>query len=343
MAMYSLQLSTPFLQRWSSSPPSSNNSNGTSDQNTHTHSRKSAHCSQKVALNISTNMIRPPIHLQSGKHARHHPHLRVSPSKKATATVSLSSTTASATSALLPSPDGLPECVPANSIPFPSAPIEVIPSARDDVMNEADDESDTSVACDIKGVEDSPVTERRSGSVVAGHVSLRRRRAKSCLASTHVLCEGMSHSRRSSGPHPLVRFALPASEPMRTISPPLGKRSRLCSTSAPKLSKRARKTRKLVADLEFVSVMHRSLSLHLQSVLVSNNGIDANMDASGPCRGVSLEQDFLLVRRLRRGLLEQGYKPALAQGGFYTVEVVTKQCLIYHGRCITYQLPDRYG
>ncbi|KAK7679619.1 hypothetical protein QCA50_017330 [Cerrena zonata] len=307
MAMYSLQLSAPFLQRWSSSPPSSNNATVPPDQNAHSHPRKSAHCSQKVALNISTNVIRPPIHLHSGKHAKHHPHLRVSSSKKATATVSLSSATASATSALLPSPDGLPECVPTNSIPFPSAPIE-LPSPRDDFVNDADDEfQPQTMSCDTKDSKDASTSERKNGS----HVNLRRKRAKSCLASTYVHNDGSKHSRRSSTPHPLVRFAVnvPTSEPSQSASPPLGKRARLCSTSTPKLSKRARRTRKLVADLEFTSMLHRSLDRHLRLLIVSNNGIDENMDASGSSRGVSLEQDFLLVERLWRALVDQGYKP----------------------------------
>lgn len=312
----SLQSSTDLLlPQWSSSTSPSNISTVVTDLNAHLHSRKSAHCSQKVALNISTNVIRSPIHLQSGKHPRHHPHLRVSPLKKATATVSLSSATASATSALLPSPDGLPECVPVNSIPFPSAPIE-FPAPRDEFVNDADDESGLPIACDPKGVSETSVPERKSDNQKASHVNMRRRRAKSCVLSTHGQGDDTSHARRSLSPHPLIRFPNNSvlKDPSHTKSPPRGKRVRLSSTSTPKLSKRAKKMRKLVADMDFTSMMHRSMSYHLRSLMLSNNRFDDYMDESKSSRGVSLEQDFILVGRLWRGLVDQGYKHVLAQG-----------------------------
>lgn len=72
--------------------------------------------------------------------------------------------------------------------------------------------------------------------------------------------------------------------------------------------------RKLVADMDFTSMMHRSMSYHLRSLMLSNNRFDDYMDESKSSRGVSLEQDFILVGRLWRGLVDQGYKHVLAQG-----------------------------
>ena len=48
--------------------------------------------------------------------------------------------------------------------------------------------------------------------------------------------------------------------------------------------------------------------------MLSNNRFDDYMDESKSSRGVSLEQDFILVGRLWRGLVDQGFKHVLAQG-----------------------------
>ncbi|CAL1703099.1 unnamed protein product [Somion occarium] len=293
MSIYSLQLSAPFLKKWSPF--------ATPNTDTTPHPRKSAHCSPKVALNISTNVLRPPLHASSHKHAhsKQHPHLRVVASSKASATVSLTNANASATSIAsesLPSSGGLPGNELTNSIPFPSAPI-VFQSSRDNVPHDFDYDSESYVMVDA-GVREYPcVNSSGRDSPTAWHIDLRRRRGRSCLASSYVHSDSVDSPTR------------PATPPGLSSTPSAGSVS-AGGTPAPlhPIGKRPR-----TADLQFIALMHRSLANHLRSLLtVSGPELgETGMDTlSGRC-DIVLEQDLLLVERLWCSLVEQGFKPIL--------------------------------
>ncbi|KAF7791010.1 hypothetical protein EIP86_001969 [Pleurotus ostreatoroseus] len=252
------------------------------------------------------------------------------PSKKASPTVSLSNTVVSTECAstgsfgtldlLLPSPAGLPEDAPQNFVPFPSsAPISLsCPSKYDD-----------SLSCDLRPCS---YTDAISHDTDLWPVDLRRKRAKSCLASSYVHRDAHCETRTSRAdsfpssqsdgyePDTEARFAGPARK--RRLAHSVRRAGGRKSLKGKE--REGRRTGSI--DVQFVATMRRSIDWQLKcaqdarrsrtctgsSISDAYGGIaedeDVEMGDSDYIAAI-LEQDKILVERLSLILSDQGFKP----------------------------------
>ncbi|KAI0081505.1 hypothetical protein K474DRAFT_1671963 [Panus rudis PR-1116 ss-1] len=281
--MYSLTLPKPFLNRWTSS-----NTEGTSST-TRPSSRKGT--SSSMGSNSTNDSVRRP-----KSKPRHHPHLRITSSRKASPTLSLTNASAVGTGtsacsgscsvSLLPSPEGLPEVSrPAtrsrtNSIPFPSSPTPTPSmSCNTSSAHEYDPfEHDVDLLSYVvvepnrlrPRVQDddedmSPVVDRPATAVPVPQAELRRRKGVSDLSSPCSAPFPSSPLSTSCLDDDTTPMSCPEPEFAYPSPSPSPKRQRVSSTNS-KLNKRARKARKQTADMQFVALMHRSIANHLREL-----------------------------------------------------------------------------
>lgn len=251
------------------------------------------------------------------------------PSKKASPTVSLSNTIVSAECAstgnfgtldlLLPSPAGLPEEAPQNIVPFPaSAPISLsCPSKYDD-----------SRSCDLRPYSYTDVITHDTD---LWPVDLRRKRAKSCLASSYVHRDAHETRTSRADSFPSQSDGYEPDTEARFSGPP--RKRRLAHSvrraggkkTAKGKEREGRRTGSI--DVHFVATMRRSIDWHLRcaqdarrsrtcsgtSTSEAYDGIveieDVEMADSDDDVAAVLEQDRILVERLSHILSEQGFKP----------------------------------
>lgn len=247
----------------------------------------SAHVSNSISrmkvptLAMSTNSPKqlPSPKTKSGSiHFQH----RLSPStiKKASPTVSLTNASAvrTSTSPLQHLPADFPEHPSSQSfIPFPtSAPIDCPPppASSDAVDPGAEVACSGSQVCAQLDVQ----TQSNPVNLPIGIPEPRKRRVRSFLNS----CSS-----------PTSLHKVPSKRP-----------------KVPKPSK-GRKTRRQIADLQFTALMHRSIAWHIRASCLEIMEVDSG-DRHPLQPG--LEQDALLVERLWKNLVDQGFKPVISQG-----------------------------
>ena len=221
-------------------------------------------------LSISTNVLKRP-------------RLALGTSHKAAPTVSLSNTHV--------------ERDDHSFIPFPSAPIQC-PGAG---SSHLDIEMSCSDALDELPTSPPPPED--------WHVDLRRRHARSCLATSFVHRDG----------HAMPAQSGYESDDGQNTPPPTGvplrkrklahKRVKVPSTTTclPPRKKSKKTCKRQAADLQFAATLHRSLVTHLRAVTsytLTTREVDAPEDE------LTLRtQDQMLVERLWKGLLDHGFQP----------------------------------
>ncbi|KAI0782104.1 hypothetical protein C8Q75DRAFT_737770 [Abortiporus biennis] len=210
--------------------------------------------------------------------------------KKASATVSLSiaSVVSSGSSSLMPSQAVEISNTPTQSfIPFPSAPIDCHRSSVDSNSYELDissfvlvDHIQQSSVDFVSNLDTLNGVELRAPPIVPP--AWRRRRTKPSLPFLDVKTQ-------STGPQ-------------------LKKSIKTPSTSR-NSSKRTKRSRRQVADLQFVAMMHRTIAWRLRCI----NSVESRKALRAETDQVVLEQDSLLAERLWNSLAEQGLKPVLLE------------------------------
>ncbi|KAA1475874.1 hypothetical protein DENSPDRAFT_853290 [Dentipellis sp. KUC8613] len=181
-------------------------------------------------------------------------------SKKAAATVALSSASASPSSTSSQS-----------AIPFPCAPEDVI-SAYDDL---------DPFAAALEDIDVVPAARAKRACPAEG----RRRR---CQTPLHTPASRRKPSAgKSASPHPILRVDGPST----------------------RSTKRVRKSKRVVADLQFAVAVHRSISRRSASPDVEARRMDVEGEDEGARKELDV-QERLLVDRLGQHLLEQGCNPA---------------------------------
>lgn len=212
--------------------------------------------------------------------------------KKAPPTVFLTNASAVRTTiscCLLPSPSGLPESPAQNFIPFPtSTPIDFPPPRPpSDVVDPVPEiESANNQNCCTSTEAPKPGVS----PVPVGQPEQRKRRLRSFLAS--------SSSPTSSVKLPFKRAKVPK----------------------PKSTTKARKSRKQVADLHFMALMHRSIVWHMRTVRTSSMDIDSEESPRHETDSSCLfDQDTLLVERLWQSLIDKGLKPIITDSTYFDI------------------------
>lgn len=192
---------------------------------------------------------------------------------KASATVSLSNANANAaciTTTKATAKRVASEQESQNAIPFPSAPILI----------------------DFPSTSAEPRHPRP--------IPRRRRSNTPSLPSIHPQSQSQyqSHSRTSS----LPSSDIPRSRKHTYSSPPQS------SSSPSPRPKRARKNRRVLADLHFFAIIHRSIVYGMRA-RAQITSMDVDVDGNG--NAILLEQDELLAKRLWTNLMEHGCEPVL--------------------------------
>ncbi|OBZ75784.1 hypothetical protein A0H81_04998 [Grifola frondosa] len=246
----------------------------------------------------TTNKSSKPPHSRS----KHHLYFPIFSTKKASPTVCITNTSVSRaiTACLLPSPSGLPDVPPQNFIPFPSSPIAC--PASSDTADGMDCESEPDSCKPHKGEDVSPANHH------IWHIDLHHRRSKSCLATSYfhrdnlpprtpheASVNSMSHS-LNRVPH--LRTRKEKSE-LRSQGAAARRESMSAGSAAPH-PKRTRRNRRSQMDGQFLAAVHRSIAWRMRRALV---GIEDAYTA----------QDALLVERLWRNLVNQGFQPAQSE------------------------------
>lgn len=219
---------------------------------------------------------------------------------------------------VLPSPSSIPD--PAySSVPFPSsAPISLsCPSKYDDDLG-----------CDFRSCS---FTETAPHGTDPWPVDQRRKRAKSCLASSYVHRDAHdsrppANERRapqSSGYEPDTEAGSPAPARKRRLAHSVRRAS--AKKALKGQEKSGRRTESI--DVQFAATMHRTIAWHLRcaqeayrtrtrsgsSDSEAYGGIVEDVDVDmgeADDTAVLLDQDHILVERLACILAEQGIRPA---------------------------------
>ncbi|KAI0927804.1 hypothetical protein AcW1_005229 [Taiwanofungus camphoratus] len=271
--------------------------------------QRSASCTVTDPLVVTTNA---PRSTSTGRMKRQSRFLSLTGcnTKKALPTVSITNTSVprAVTACLLPSPSGLPDAPAHSFIPFPSSPIPC-PSPRNDNPG-----IDLISESQNVGGDDTLATVGTSHT--AAWQNVRRGYSRSCLASSYLYRDSLARygekpSNHKSGPSN-ARCAPKHATPHkvshhvdRSETKSLDATGRRLGMSAGTPNpRRARKGKRLAADVQFLAVVHRSIAWWARKHAAQEETKD-----------VCIEQDVLLAKRLWKTLVDQGCKPVPFEAG----------------------------
>ena len=130
------------------------------------------------------------------------------------------------------------------------------------------------------------------------HADIVRRRHKSCLAASYFHHNSYLARKTSASSENAEKPATPASTPAQAlpIHRPVARRESMSAGTS--TGKDLRRTRRLVADAQFLASMHSSIASQVRMRVTE---ADARDDL--------IAQDALLVERIWHTLVDMGYKP----------------------------------
>ncbi|KAI0344941.1 hypothetical protein BDW22DRAFT_1353761 [Trametopsis cervina] len=216
-------------------------------------------------------------------------------SNKAAPTVQVSFSNANAQRDLAPT-----SSISHNCIPFPSQPIQcarISPAHTEQNFERIDTWSVVDSSIDTRG-DDSDVFYVASKSPFGSSFAHRNTLLADICSRAHAACTPIDVDEPIATTGPRKRKMAVKRVKVPSLSPKGAKRP-----------KRSKSVKKHTADVQFTAILHRSILAHLRNIAFSSPPTPTRRGVA-PYDSSSLQrQDQLLVERLWKSLLDQGFSP----------------------------------